>query len=341
MKRPRFLLLTVVLSLVLPCRVLALVLGGIGRPIALAVDDQRLYVVENARIHIHRLSDLSRIISIGRQGQGPGEFSTLPHLPITVDVSTGDLIVGCMRRISYFDKLGVLKREVRGQNLALRLALLDRRDGRDRFLGWSQRGENGVALNTIMVFDDTLRMVRELYHERDPFQGPGKGYNILPKAFSFGAHRGRVFIPGQREDQVDLLDARFNLHRTITVDQRPDRVGDAFRQQMMHHLRTSPETKGALPLLEPIRFPDFFPVVSEFFADQGVLYVMTWKRAEGCNEFHLFDLDGRFLTRRMIPIRYETDLQPYPTRIQNGVLYQLVENEQKQERELTMTRIVQ
>jgi len=36
----------------------------------------------------------------------------------------------------------------------------------------------------------------------------------------------------------------------------------------------------------------------------------------------------------MVPLRYETDIQPYPSALRNGKLYQLVEDEASQEWEL-------
>ena len=108
---------------------------------------------------------------------------------------------------------------------------------------------------------------------------------------------------------------------------------------MIHFLKTSPETKNAFPMLQPIRFPKLFPVISSFFVDQGIIYVMTWKRDQGKNEFFTFDMKGRLLKRTMVPIQYETYIQAYPMVIKNGKLVQLLENEEDQEWELRISVI--
>ncbi len=311
-------------------------LTDLGRPVALDVDEHNLYIIENSRIHIHALADFKRIATFGAKGQGPGEFLTLGHVPITLDASSDELIVGSIRKVSYFDKSGRFLREARGHSLALRLALLDRSPAGDRFLGWSQTTHQNETYNTIVIFDHEVNAVRELYREKDPFQGQGKGYDMLPKVFSFCTHQDKILLPGPDDASIDIFDKAMVPLARIRVDQKPDEVSDTFKQQMIKFLKTSPETKNTFPLLVPLRFPSVFPVISDFFADQGLVYVMTWRRTDGKNEFYIYDLTGKFMQRKMIPIRYETDLQAYPTLIRNGKIYQLVENESAQEWELTV-----
>jgi hypothetical protein len=66
---------------------------------------------------------------------------------------------------------------------------------------------------------------------------------------------------------------------------------------------------------------------------------MTWKREKGKNEFFIYDMQGKVLGKRMIPFRYETDLSPYPSMVENGKLYQLVENQKSEDWELYISTI--
>ena len=92
-------------------------------------------------------------------------------------------------------------------------------------------------------------------------------------------------------------------------------------------------------MLKPLIFPDYFPVISDFFVDAGKIYVMTWKRENGSNEFFTYDMKGKIKNRLMIPIQYETDVSSYPTMVKKGHLYQLVENDEKEEWELHISEI--
>ena len=314
-----------------------ILLTGLGRPVAIDVDQTQLYVTENARVIVYSLHDFSRVHAFGTPGQGPGEFHTLPHVHITLDCSTDELIIGSIRKISYFSKSGQFIREVKAGNIALRLILLDQRPEGDRFLGWSQRAQDGVNYNTIVAFDHRLNRIKQLYREKDPFQGPGNGYDMLPKTFDFRSMGGKIFIPGQDAASIDVLNGELARIRTIRIQQEPIKVTDAFKRRMTEFIKTSPETKNAYPMIKPLRYPKYFPTIQGFTVDRERLYVMTWKREKGANEFHIFDLAGRFKSKRMIPVAYESDNQAYPWILKRGKLYQLIENPAQQEWELRIT----
>lgn len=309
-------------------------LAGIMNPRSLAVDENRLYVAEQVRVTIFSLKDFKLIKAFGREGQGPREFQTLPHVPISVDVSGDFLIVASMGKISYFTKTGEFVREVRARSLALNL----RRCG-DRFLGWSQAREEGVIYNTINIFDRELSKIKEVYRHKDSYQGPGKGYRVLHKTFAYRATDDHILLPGDDDAAIDIFDHQMQKIVSIRLDQKRRTVPPAFRDRLIHHLKTSPETKNVFERIKPIIFPDTFPVIADFFVDAPLVYIMTWKRDGGTNEFFIYDLKSDFKKRLMIPIRYETELRPYPALIYGGSLYQLVENPATEEWELHRYRL--
>jgi len=315
------------------------IISGLGRPVSLNVDKEHLYIIENCRIHIYSVADLVHIRSFGKQGQGPGEFQTLPHVPVTLDCSTDELIIGSIRKISYFTKSGEFKREVKGKNLAYKLVFLDKQDGHDRFLGWSRLSRDKFNYNTIVVFDHELNKIKQIYEAKDPYQGPGKGYDLLTKVFDFVSHNGRIIIPGKDNRSLDVLDRELKLQFSLIPEAEPVVVPESFRRSLIHYLKTSAETKNAYPLIKPVRFPEYFPAVSSFFADMGILYIMTWGKTDIGNIFYLYRPDGEFISERTFPVKYETETQPYPMTLKNGRLYQLVENTKAEEWELMIHRI--
>ena len=337
-RRTLFLLLVLIFSLPLLCDK-AVIIADLGRPVSLDVDANNLYIIENAAVYIYSLKNFTLIKKFGEKGQGPGEFNTLPHVHITLDSSTDRLIIGSIRKISYYSKRGNFIKEVKGKNLALRLVLLDPTPGGEKFLGWSQRAYGGFNYNTIVIFDGELNKIQQVYREKDPFQGRGKGYDMLPKTFSYLSHQGSILLPGKDDASVDVFDLEMKHRFTVRIKQDRYKVTEDFRKKMINYLKSSPETKNVFPVLQPIRFPKYFPVINSFFADDGVIYVMTWKRENGRNEFYTYNMQGGFRQKKMIPVEYETDIQPYPAAVKNGNLYQLVENQARQEWELRITRI--
>jgi len=302
------------------------VLQEIKNPKTMAVDTTQLYVTERSTVYIYSLADFKLIKKFGREGQGPQEFRTLSHKPISIDVSTDRIIVSSIRRISYFTKLGDFIKEVKAVRYVLGLQRLDN----NRFLGWEQATYDGIVYGVINIYDAKLDKLKEIYRVKNSFQGPGQGYKMLPKAFVFQAYDNKILLPGKDDATIDGFDGEMKKMFSIHLDQEKQKITQKFKEQIIHNLKTRPETKNVYAYIKPILFPGYFPVIANFFVDHGTVYVMTWKKEESGNEFFTYDMKGKFKKRLMIPIRYESELSPYPSTISKGKLYQLVENENKE-----------
>ena len=310
------------------------VLKEIKQPKNMAVDATQLYIAENATVYIYTLEDFKLIKSFGRKGQGPQEFQTYPHIPITIDVSTDKLIVSSIRKISYFTKQGEFLKEVRALSLALYLQPLG-----DGFLGRSHVNYDGFNHAVVNIYDGKLNKLKEVYRVKDPFQGPGKGYKVLDTVFVFRAYKDKILVPGKDDATIDVFDRQLNKLFSIHLDQKKRKLDQNTRKRLTHLMKTSPDTKDAYELIRPLSFPDYFPVIASFYVDDDTIYVMTWKKENGSNEFFTYDMKGKFKKRLLIPIKYETELTAYPMTIKKGKLYQLVENEKKEEWEFHVTEI--
>lgn len=310
------------------------VLTEIRQPKNMAVDDTQLYVAENAAVYIYSLKDFKLIKSFGRKGQGPQEFQTYPHIPITIDVSTDKLIVSSIRKISYFTKQGEFLKEVRALSLALYLQPLG-----NGFLGRSHDNYKGFNHAVVNIYDAKLNKLKEVYRVKDPYQGPGKGYKVLDTVFVFRAYKDKILVPGKDDATIDVFDRELNKLFSIHLDQKRRKIDQDTRKRLTHLMKTSPDTKDAYELIRPLSFPDYFPVIASFFVDDDTIYVMTWKKENGSNEFFTYDMKGKFKKRLLIPIKYETELSAYPTTVKKGKLYQLVENENKEEWEFHVSEI--
>jgi hypothetical protein len=307
------------------------------KPKTLTMDQSQLYITEDAAIFIYSLKGFKLLKRFGRKGQGPQEFQTLPHIPVAVDVSTDKLIAFSMRKISYFTKKGEFINELRAVNQALKLQCFG-----NRFVGWSQMRDKGVLFSTINVFDAKLNKLQELFRMEDSFQGRGSGYKVLHKVFSYCTYDDKVLVPGEDDASIDVLDKTLKKVLTIRLDQERVKVDPAMKKRVINYFETSSETKGIYPMLKPLVFPNYVPVIADFFVDEtdnGTVYVMTWKRENGANEFFTYDMNGKFKKRLMIPIRYETDLSAYPVIVKKGILYQLVDNENSEIWELHAEKI--
>lgn len=300
-------------------------LPELKHPKNLSVDKTQLYVTENAVVYIYSLKDFKLVTKFGRKGQGPQEFHTLPHVPVSVDATTDKLVVGSIRKISYYSKQGKFIREKRAQSMALNIRLHG-----DGFLGWAVIQDKGISYSTVNIYDSELNKMQEVFRMKDAFQGAGNGYEVLHNVFAYYSINNKIILPGKNSAAIDIFDGKMRKVASIQLDQEKEEVDEEFKRKMTRHFKTNPETKEIYPMLKPLIFAKYFPVISDFFVDHqdgGIIYIMTWKRENGANEFYTYNLTGKFKKKVMIPIRYETELSPYPAAVQNGILYQLVEND--------------
>lgn len=301
------------------------VLPELKQPKNLSVDKTQLYVTENATVYIYSLKDFKLVTKFGREGQGPREFQTLPHVPVSVDATTDKLVVGSIGKISYYSKQGEFINEKRAKSRAMKI----RRHG-DGFLGWAVISDKGISYSTVNLYDPDLNKLREVFRMKDAYQGAGNGYEVLHNVFAYHSIDNRIVLPGENSAAINIFDNSMNKVATIQLDQEKEEVDEEFKRKITNDFKTNPETKDIYPMLKPLIFAKYFPVISDFFVDNqdgGIIYIMTRKRENGANEFYTYDLTGKFKKKIMIPILYETDMSSYPAAVQNGILYQLVENE--------------
>jgi len=225
-------------------------------------------------------------------------------------------------------------KEVRALSLALYLQPLG-----DRFLGRSHVNYNGFNHAVVNIYDAKLNKLKEVYRVKDPYQGPGKGYKVLDTVFVFRAYKDKILVPGKDDATIDVFDVELSKLFSIHLDQKRRKIDQKTRERLTHLMKTSPDTKDAYELIRPLSFPGYFPIIANFFVSDDTIYVMTWKKENGSNEFFTYDMNGKFKKRLLIPIKYETELSAYPTTIKKGKLYQLVENENKEEWEFHVSQI--
>lgn len=310
------------------------VLPELMKPKVMAVDDTQLYVTQEASVFIYSLKDYELVKKFGKAGEGPQEFRILPEIPLVIDVRTDRIIVNSFGKISYFTKRGEFIKEVKTKSLAVFLQPLG-----DNFLGISGAAQDGVRYKTINLYDSELNKLKEVYRVKHEFQGPGNGIKILTKAFTFQAYEDKILLPGKDDATIDIFDKEMKKLLSIHLDQEKRRIDQKFKDTVIKRLKTDPATKNYFEVLKPITFPDYFPTIAAFFVDDGTIYVMTYKIENSINEFFTYDMSGKFKKHLMIPIQYETELQPYPITINKKKLYQIVENEDEEVWEFHMSKI--
>ncbi|MGD2086851.1 MAG: hypothetical protein PVH61_11780 [Candidatus Aminicenantes bacterium] len=310
------------------------VLPELMKPKVMAVDDTQLYVTQEASVFIYSLKDFKLVKKFGRAGQGPQEFHIVPSINLHIDVQTDQIIVVSIRKVSYFTKQGEFIKEVKMKSMAFYLQPMG-----DRFIGITEIAEDGVVYNTVNIYDLEINKLKEIYRVKKSFQRPGSGLKVLEKALTYQAYEDKILLPGKDDATVDVFDTEMKKLFSIHLDQKKRKVDQKFKDAVINLFKTNPTTKNYFEMLKPITFPDYFPTIRAFFVDDGTIYVMTWKMENNVNEFFTYDMSGKLKKHLMIPIQYETELQPYPITINKGKLYQIVENEEEEVWEFHMSNL--
>jgi len=324
MKKTILLLLMLTLSLLLSADS-GRVIAELVKPTGLVVDESRIYVAEDATVSIFDLKSLKKIAQFGRAGEGPQEFNIMPGvISLTLDSRPGELLISSLGKFSRWTKDGEFISEFQYNltNVFMPQLLSD-----GRFIGTGNRQEDQKSFLTLVICDEKMNRVKEIYANEINFQ-PGKGLVALSQVFSFARDDNFIVIPGNKDNELEVLDLELKVLRTISVPEDKRSVDKAFRDDVITELERNPATKDFFEMLKPITFPASYPAISFFYTDQqGKLFVFSWKR-EGDNlEYHSFNLaDGRKLHTGQALMR-ESPIRPYPPAFFNNHLYQLVENE--------------
>lgn len=275
----------------------------------LAVDNQgAIYALDQRKPRIDVFSDAgTHLRSIGRKGQGPGEFQN----PFFISLSPAEeLMVGEMGRFSYFDRSGIFLRS---------------RDNSVQPFAFVKFLANGDVVGTRMVMEEKnpryevvlsgpeLEAKSVLAFSRMP--DPSVKYNLFGNVIRWDISGGKEIVCGSEGEsyRLDLFDAAGRVVRRIYKDYDPVPVTDldVDRQMKRHGFQSRDE----------VSFPSYLPPIWWIYADEdGRIYVSTWQKdpSSGISLFNIFDPEGRYLCDSRIPGE--------PIVFKNGKLYAIVED---------------
>jgi hypothetical protein len=277
----------------------------------IAVDERGdIFALDQRKPRVDVFSgDGSHIRSIGRRGQGPGEFQTPFYIALA---PAGEIMVGGMDRLSYFDRTGVFLRSQ--ENTVQPFAFI-------KFL------ENGDAVGTRMVMEEQNPRYEVVLCGRDikpkaalassPMPDPSGKFALFPRVIRWDISGGREIVcaDGQEGYRLSVFDGEGRLTRTIHKEYDPVPVTDLdINRQMKRH---------GFQSRDEVSFPRFLPPIWWVYADEdGRIYVSTWQRDpdSGIALFNIFDSEGRYLCDYRIPGE--------PLVFKDGKLYAIVQDEE-------------
>lgn len=233
--------------------------------------------------------DGSSLFSIGRKGQGPGEFM----VPMMMELGKQDSIlvydVG-NRRLSYFSAAtGALIEEKSTARLG-RLFRVDD-DSQGFFFGTLNLPGPGLAVQIVSRYSPSLEPIKEFFRVEDkPLGKEVRPYG--PRALFRVLSDDRLLVASDAEYKFYWYGAKGDLLRTVQTDYRPVAFTAADKER---YIKAYTADGGPLPNDEIFVFPDKYPPIEHLITDErDNIFVRTYDAdKEGGHYYEAFDRDGK------------------------------------------------
>jgi hypothetical protein len=254
-----------------------------------AVDDQgRIYILVGRDSHIRVFDAAGKYLwTIGRKGQGPGEFMRPMNIQLLKD---GTIFINDMQRLIYYTPEGTLIKETKS-TMPMSFRLLA--DGRGDFIGiFPVPAENFRVV--LAEYDSNQKPVRTLVSIQPSLS------DMLLAGFLFDlTEDGRLIWGVSDKYELNVFDLDGKPLKKILKDYEPVTINDEEKKEMI-----AKYTGGSEVLPEGKTFPKYFTPIEEISVDESAnIYVRTNERKADAagHYFDVFDSSGRFLAKVALP----------------------------------------
>ena len=297
----------------------ATMIKDVFRPLYMAVASEAIYIVDEKEIKVFSKKNMSYTHSIGKTGEGPGEFVGFPFPQILKD----RVLVFSHGKISFFRKDGRLREEKKIPSGAQWVKQVNK----NRFVGFKLDTTSDELYITYNLLDHRLHILKELYKGRFILHRD-RTRDLFELTF-FAAHGGKiVYAHNDGSFAVDVLGPDGEVQARIRRDDKEIPFGKSDRDEMFAFYEHHPLYKESFQRMKKrIIIPDKFPAILNCKVADNKIYIFTFRVKDRRNECFVYNLDGSFLRRAFVDLKGESpDKKGTPFSIFNDQLYQLVKN---------------
>jgi hypothetical protein len=259
-----------------------------------ADDRGNIYVLDSRAPKLTKFDSLGNVLfSIGRKGQGPGEFMVPTMMELGKQRSVLVYDVG-NRRLSYFSAdTGALLEEKSTGRLG-RLFRVDD-DSQGFFYGCQVLYEPGKRVLVVSKFNPSLEPIKDILR----VEGKELENEIMPYAptlFFQVLSDDRLLVANDSEYKFYWHDVNGDLARVALTDYRPVTFTAADKER---YLRSFVEDGGPLPGDRVFVFPSKYPPIERMITDDhDNIFIRTHDAdREGRHYYEAFNRDGKPLGR--------------------------------------------
>jgi len=298
-------------------------------PSGLVIEDDNIYITQDITIYIYSMKDFKLKKKFGKKGEGPREFNRFAAITPMQD----KLLINSMGKISYYTKEGEYLEEIKTKG---GISFLYQPLG-ENYVGRGIGVKDDTRYVSINLYDKNLNKIKTLLNREDDNQF-GKGViKILNSTLSYMTFNDKLYLWDGSDFEIQVFNKDAKEIMTIKRDNYKRRkFTDEDKQMIFDEIKNDPNQRPYMDMIKKMAvFPDEWPAIAGAFERDNIIYVSTFKALDKTTyEFMIFDSEGKFVHSMYLPLKFQTALRPYPLSVKNGMVYQLIENEDEEEWEL-------
>jgi len=332
MKTPFFLLMILLILPVLKGSTIPL--PEVINPGQIKVSGNRIYITDRTSIHIYSLKGIRPERVVGKRGEGPDEF--MPRVgkgQIGLHISSEFIYVCSGGKVSFLKKNGDFI------NVKKTYAFYDNYvKCSDKYFGIENYLEGQVEYYRLNIYDGNFQKVRNVFKIKSYDRRKKLNRVTIGKFINLVPYKDKLYVNEKQQGIIHVFNCRGEKVRTIEMSFPPVRVTGNDKKRFMSYFESDPRYKQRLTGLKKIsEFPSTFPMIRDFAVYKDMLFVMTYSATREGSQTHLYDLEGGFIRKTVLPVRERSVMELNPYTIHEGKLYQLTENESEEMWELMIS----
>lgn len=314
-------------------------LPNLINPDSIVISEGQIYITDGENIYIYNM-DFTLKKKFGKRGEGPGEFKINPAgiVKLQIYLQSDHILVNNIGRVSFFTRDGIYKNQT---NVVSGLNFQPIGKG---FVGYTgNKRVKGILYLSINFYDANFKKVKEIYSRKYYVQAH-IDFNLIKLGCGnkgrahYLTYDNKIFIEGEN-DTIHVFDENGNKIYDIHLDYEKLKITKKHEEVIVKDLCVLFDSSIMRRLIkEKGKFPTYFP--ARFFSiANGKIYIPTYRKENGKNEFVILDIKGKFIKKTFLPFKDQTLLMPYLYTIYNNTLYQLYDNEDSEAWEVRIAGI--
>ncbi len=303
-------------------------LSDLNNPTYIELYGNYIAIEDEIKIKIFDEINYKCIITIGREGQGPGEFQD-GAFPKYVN---GHLSINSTNKISIYDLKGNLLNEKMHLNTYSMKEILNKYIGCE----WNIK-EDYISFN---IYDSKFNKIKELNRGKAMWDRKNRRWELF-EIFFYDTYMDKAIIANRDGSGISIYDSGGNLLKYINITNHKKPFLNKDKEDVIKYWKEVLKYPSSYidRRIGNTNFPKYFPTIFTCRVADNKIYVITYESDGNRKKCLIYDLSGKYIKSVFIPIEMISPSKSVPFNIRNDNIYQLIYNDEKESWELVIDKI--